>query len=129
MLLQQLDAAPAVGLGGKTPGRRQTTCHIAWINPQQKRERNLARLPIAEFCQPVGPKTREGKMTNRGARISGHADADNRRDGIHQVRERLNCDRAVGRSFLDSFVQCVPLVFRNNCEGKDCWAASGLVGQ
>jgi hypothetical protein len=37
---------------------------VARIDAEQNVERDLARLPIREFCLPIGRKALGGKMTN-----------------------------------------------------------------
>ncbi len=67
MLLQKLDAAPGVGLRREAPFRCQFTRYLARIDAEQDPKWDLVRFPIGECCHPIGPKAREGKVTNRGA--------------------------------------------------------------
>jgi hypothetical protein len=50
MLLQELNGARAIILGRKVPGRRKIAGHVARIDAEQDRERDLAGLPIDDRC-------------------------------------------------------------------------------
>jgi len=99
MLLQKLDAAPEVGLRREAPFRCQFTGHLARIDAEQDPKWDPVRFPIGECCQPIGPKAREGKVSNRGAWVPGHANSHYRRDRVHQVRERFDLHGAIFWNF------------------------------
>ena len=74
-----------------------------------------------ECCQPIGPKACEGKMTNRGAGVSGHANSHNRRDRVHQVFQRFDRHGAICWNFFGCCVQFWTSILEFNWDEKGCW--------
>jgi hypothetical protein len=80
MSLQEFDAAPEVASEREASLRCEFTRYLARIDTEQNPNGDPVRYPIGECCQPIGPEAREGKVTSRGARVSGHSYSHNRQD-------------------------------------------------